>query len=377
MFQLSQQDIHLGAVASSKQQAIQLVASALTQAGCVSAAYVDGMLQREQQTSTYLGSGIAIPHGTTDTRDLVLKTGVQVFQFPQGIAWGEDQTAYVVLGIAARSDEHLALLRQLTHVLSDERVAARLASTTSAEELRSLLMGEQQMPEFRFDTSLISLDVATDNLLTLQALNAGRLQQIGAADASFVSHAVSHKPLNLGQGIWFNDSAEGNLSSAAAIARPAAPFTVEGETVALLLTVSAADDQILAPIDYLTNLLVAQKAERLLTADAATLLALLTSDVPEASEVLTAEFTIRNEHGLHARPGTMLVNVIKQFSSEITVTNLDGSGKPANGRSLMKVVALGVKKGHKLRFTASGSDAEQALAAIGEAITSGLGEGAA
>ncbi|MEQ9916735.1 fused PTS fructose transporter subunit IIA/HPr protein [Pectobacterium aroidearum] len=377
MFQLSQQDIHLGAAASNKQEAIQLVASALTEAGCVNAGYVDGMLQREQQTSTYLGSGIAIPHGTTDTRDLVLKTGVQVFQFPQGIAWGEDQTAYVVLGIAARSDEHLALLRQLTHVLSDDRVAARLASTTSAEELRSLLMGEQQLAEFRFDTSLIALDVVTDNLLTLQALNAGRLQQVGAADASFVSTAVSNKPLNLGQGVWFSDSAVGNLSSAAAVARPATPFSVDGENVALLVTVAAADDQAFAPIDYLSNLLIAQKAERLLTADAPTLLALLTSDVPEESEVLTAEFTIRNEHGLHARPGTMLVNVIKQFTSEITVTNLDGTGKPANGRSLMKVVALGVKKGHKLRFTASGSDAEQALAAIGDAITSGLGEGAA
>ncbi len=53
---------------------------------------------------------------------------------------------------------------------------------------------------------------------------------------------------------------------------------------------------------------------------------------------------MRNEHGLHARPGTMLVNTIKQFNSDITVTNLDGTGKPANGRSLMKVVALGVKK---------------------------------
>ncbi|MEC5318529.1 fused PTS fructose transporter subunit IIA/HPr protein [Brenneria populi subsp. brevivirga] len=377
MFQLSQQDIHLGAVASSKQEAIRLVASALTQAGCVSAAYVDGMLKRETQTSTYLGNGIAIPHGTTDTRDLVLKTGVQVFQFPQGVTWGEDQTAYVVLGIAARSDEHLALLRQLTHVLSDDRVAARLASTTSAEELHDLLMGEQQMPEFRFDTSLISLDVATDNLLTLQALNAGRLQQVGAADTRFVSHVVSNKPLNLGQGVWFSDSAEGNLSSAAAVARPAAPFDVDGESVALLVTVAAADDQVYAPIDYLTKLLTEQKAERLLKADAPTLLALLTSDVPEENDVLTEEFTVRNEHGLHARPGTMLVNVIKQFSSEITVTNLDGTGKPVNGRSLMKVIALGVKKGHRLRFTANGDDAEQALAAIGEAINSGLGEGAA
>ncbi|MCW2473454.1 MULTISPECIES: fused PTS fructose transporter subunit IIA/HPr protein [unclassified Symbiopectobacterium] len=376
MFQLSQQDIHMGATAGNKQDAIQQVAAALAAAGCVSPAYVDGMLQRELQTSTYLGNGIAIPHGTTDTRDLVLKTGVQVFQFPQGIAWGEE-TAYVVLGIAARSDEHLALLRQLTHVLSDENVAERMAKTASAEELRSLLMGEQQGADFRFDTSLITLDVATDSLLTLQALNAGRLQQIGAVDAGFVSAVVSQKPLYLGQGVWLSDNPQGNLASAVTVSRPTAAFTAHDEPVALLITVAAADEQALAPIDYLSNLLIAQKAERLLKADAATLLALLTSDVPEDNDVLTADYTIRNEHGLHARPGTMLVNVIKQFTSEITVTNLDGTGKPANGRSLMKVVALGVKKGHKLRFTAAGSDAEQALVAIGEAINSGLGEGAA
>ena len=69
MFQLSQQDIHLGAAASDKQDAIRQVAAARTQAGRVSEGYVDGMLARELQTSTYLGNGIAIPHGTTDTRD--------------------------------------------------------------------------------------------------------------------------------------------------------------------------------------------------------------------------------------------------------------------------------------------------------------------
>ncbi|NTY90077.1 fused PTS fructose transporter subunit IIA/HPr protein [Serratia fonticola] len=377
MFQLSQQDIHLGAAASGKQEAIRQVAAALTSAGCVSAAYVDGMLQRELQTSTYLGNGIAIPHGTTDTRDLVLNTGVQVFQFPQGIEWGEGQTAYVVIGIAARSDEHLALLRQLTHVLSDDSVAEQLAKTTSAEELRSLLMGEKLAAEFKFDASLIALDVAADSLMTLQALNAGRLQKIGAVNAQFVSDVITRKPLNLGQGIWLSDSTEGNLTSAATVSRPAQAFDEEGEKVALLLTVAVADQQPLTVLNYLSDLLVSQKAERLLNADAVGVLALLTSEVAEESAVLSAEYVVRNEHGLHARPGTALVNVIKQFSSEITVTNLDGSGKPANGRSLMKVVALGVKKGHHLRFTACGDDAEAALKAIGEAISEGLGEGAA
>ncbi|MFP1758556.1 fused PTS fructose transporter subunit IIA/HPr protein [Lonsdalea quercina] len=376
MFQLSQQDIHIGASAGDKQEAIKQVASALTEAGCVSEGYVEGMLQRELQTSTYLGNGIAIPHGTTDTRDLVRKTGVQVFQFPKGIAWGDNQTAYVVLGIAARSDEHLALLRQLTHVLSDDSVAERLATTTSTEELRSLLMGEQQAAELRFDASLISLNVATDNLITLQALNAGKLQQIGAVDARFVSDVVASKPLHLGDGIWVSDSQEGNLISALAISRPLEPFSVDDEKVAMLLTMSAVDDQVNAPIDYLSKLLSAGKSDSLLSADAPTLLTLLSSEVTEESNALVAEFVIRNEHGLHARPGAMLVNVIKQFTSEITVANLDGTGKPANGRSLMKVVALGVKSGHRLRFTANGSDAEAALKAIGEAIASGLGEGA-
>lgn len=64
-----------------KEEAIRQVAAALVQAGNVAEGYVDGMLAREQQTSTFLGNGIAIPHGTTDTRDQVLKTGVQVFSF--------------------------------------------------------------------------------------------------------------------------------------------------------------------------------------------------------------------------------------------------------------------------------------------------------
>ena len=147
--------------------------------------------------------------------------------------------------------------------------------------------------------------------------------------------------------------------------------------MALLVTVSAVDERPLEVLSYLSTLLQNGKADRLLKADAAGVYALLTSEVDEQAEVLSAEFTIRNEHGLHARPGTALVSVIKQFNSDITVTNLDGSGKPANGRSLMKVVALGVKKGHRLRFTASGEDAQQALNAIEEAINSGLGEGAA
>ncbi|EBW4973024.1 HPr family phosphocarrier protein [Salmonella enterica subsp. enterica] len=376
MFQLSVQDIHPGEQAGNKEEAIRQIAAALAQAGNVAGGYVDGMLAREQQTSTFLGNGIAIPHGTTDTRDQVLKTGVQVFQFPQGVTWGEGQVAYVAIGIAASSDEHLGLLRQLTHVLSDDSVAEQLKSAITAEELRALLMGEKQSEQLKLDNETMTLDVIASSLVTLQALNAARLKEAGAVDAAFVAKTINDSPMNLGQGIWLNDSAEGNLRSAVAVSRATQAFDVEGEKAALLVTVAMNDEQPIAVLKRLGDLLLNNKADRLLSADAATLLALLTSDDALTDDVLSAEFVVRNEHGLHARPGTMLVNTIKQFNSEITVTNLDGTGKPANGRSLIKVVALGVKKGHRLRFTAQGEDAEQALKAIGDAIAAGLGEGA-
>jgi len=239
-----------------------------------------------------------------------------------------------------------------------------------------LLMGEQQSATLKLDNDTLTLDVVARDLVTLQALNAARLKEVGAVDAIYVARSINEQPLNLGQGIWLNDSAQGNLSSAIAVSRVATPFDVDGESVALLVSVAMADDRPIDVLKRLSDLLLAKKAEHLLNADAATLLALLTSDDAIADNLLTAEFVVRNEHGLHARPGTMLVNTIKQFNSDVTVTNLDGSGKPANGRSLMKVVALGVKKGHRLRFTAQGDDAEQALKAIGDAIAAGLGEGA-
>lgn len=98
------------------------------------------------------------------------------------------------------------------------------------------------------------------------------------------------------------------------------------------------------------------------------------SEIDLSAHTVTKEFVIHNEHGLHARPASVLVSVIKKYTSTIIVTNLDGTGHPASGRSLMKVIALGVKKGHRLKFEATGSDAQQAIEAIGKEIAAGLGE---
>ena len=375
MLELSESNIHLNANAADKQQAIEIAASALVQADNVENGYLQGMLARELQTSTFLGNGIAIPHGTLDTRSMVKKTGVQVFQFPQGIEWGEGNIAYVVIGIAARSDEHLSLLRQLTHVLSDEDTAAKLAKITDVAEFRAILMGETIEP-FEIPAANISVDVDTQSLLTLVAINAGQLQMQSAVENRFISEVINNAALPLGKGLWVTDSVVGNVKNALAFSRAKTIFSHNGKAVKGVITVSAISDQInptlarLLDDDVQTTLLNGNSTE------------ILTALLGSASDVETQSvegavvgtFTIRNEHDLHARPSANLVNEVKKFTSKITVQNLTRESEVVSAKSLMKIVALGVTQGHRLRFVAEGEDAKQAIEALGKVIADGLGE---
>ena len=375
MLELSESNIHLNANAADKQQAIEMAASALVQADNVENGYLQGMLAREQQTSTFLGNGIAIPHGTLDTRSMVKKTGVQVFQFPQGIEWGEGNIAYVVIGIAARSDEHLALLRQLTHVLSDEDTAAKLAKITDIAEFRAILMGETIEP-FEIPAANISLDVDTQSLLTLVAINAGQLQVQSAVENRFISEVINNAALPLGKGLWVTDSVVGNVKNALAFSRAKTIFSHNGKAVKGVITVAAVSDQInptlarLLDDDVQTTLLNGNSTE-ILTALLGSENEVETQSVEGA---VVGTFTIRNEHGLHARPSANLVNEVKKFTSKITVQNLTRESEVVSAKSLMKIVALGVTQGHRLRFVAEGEDAKQAIKALGKAIADGLGE---
>ena len=375
MLELSESNIHLNANAIDKQQAIEMAASALVQADNVENGYLQGMLARELQTSTFLANGIAIPHGTLDTRLMVKKTGVQVFQFPQGIEWGEGNIAYVVIGIAARSDEHLSLLRQLTHVLSDEDTAAKLAKITDVAEFCAILMGETIDP-FEIPAANISLDVNTQSLLTLVAINAGQLQVQSAVENRFISEVINNAALPLGKGLWVTDSVVGNMKNALAFSRAKTIFSHNGKAVKGVITVSAVGDQInptlarLLDDDVQTTLLNGNSTEIL------TALLGSSSDVETQSVegAVVGTFTIRNEHGLHARPSANLVNEVKKFTSKITMQNLTRESEVVSAKSLMKIVALGVTQGHRLRFVAEGEDAKQAIEALGKAIADGLGE---
>lgn len=394
MLQLTKDDIYLEQQAENKQEAIKKIAQALTERGFVQNGYVDGMLERESQAATYLGSGIAIPHGTTKTRHLVQKTGVQVFYFPQGVTWGDDgEKTYIAIGIAASSDEHLTLLRQLTHVLGDDDVAERIKKIQTKDDVMLLLTGQSSNTENEqiISDDLLLLDIPADNIETLQALNASRLKRVAAVNANFIAQSLEQKPTYLGQGVWLSDCLEGNLKNAIAVSRTNSTVKEGDKNVKLLITVSLKSDELDTVIKRLASLAYQQKLQQLHTADKQQVIALLLGDdatdkhceessmssvtTDANSNEITREFTVLNSHGLHTRPASVLVKTVKQFQSTITVANLDGTGVAVSATSLMKLVALGAKKGCRLQFVAIGDDAEQALDTIGQAIKDGLGEG--
>ncbi|PTB31277.1 fused PTS fructose transporter subunit IIA/HPr protein [Photobacterium phosphoreum] len=370
MLSLSKNDITMQQMASNKQDAIKALAADLEATGLVQTGYVNGMLAREQQNSTYLGNGIAIPHGTTETRNLVNHTGVKIHHFPQGVPWGNDQTAYIAIGIAAKSDEHLGILKQLTKVLSADGMEEKLRRCESEQAIIALLNGDEQQ-EAECNPELILQQFPAQDLLQLTAVAAGLIKYQGFAETATVTDAINQGATYLGQGLWLVKSNKQVKRTAIAVVTPQVPFEELGHPVAGMIMVAANNMAHKANLEHLTNLIYQGKVSQWLAASAQEMVTALTQVSLEGSQ---ATFAIRNPHGLHARPGAMLVNTTKKFDANIQVINITSDSKPVNAKSLMKVIGLGVKCGHELQFTAQGSDAEAALIAIGQAIADGLGE---
>jgi mannitol PTS system EIICBA or EIICB component len=144
-FQLRAQDVFLAQQATNKEQAIRFAGEQLVNNGYVKPAYIEAMLAREALASTYLGESIAVPHGTIEAKAEILCTGVVICQYPQGVSFGEqpDERARLVIGIAARHQEHMALLAQLTSALEGSQRIEALAMAPTVEDFLSLLNSEE------------------------------------------------------------------------------------------------------------------------------------------------------------------------------------------------------------------------------------------
>lgn len=139
--ELEPSNVQLNSRVVTKVEAIQAAGKLLINSQYMKTGYVDSMLAREKVANTFLGNGIAIPHGLPKDRDLILRTGIAVLQVPGGVQWNRGEVVHLVVAIAARSDEHIGILANLTNILMDEETVRKLSTTKDPGDIIRALSG--------------------------------------------------------------------------------------------------------------------------------------------------------------------------------------------------------------------------------------------
>lgn len=135
---LRMENIKLGLPSVEKEEAIRMAGRLLAESGYVGEKYIEAMIARERDISTYIGRGIAIPHGVSSAKESIKKSGLVVLQFPDGVRFGEE-TAYLIVGIAGKDNEHLSILGNIATAIGDEeKKIDHLYRTENKEELYQL-----------------------------------------------------------------------------------------------------------------------------------------------------------------------------------------------------------------------------------------------
>ncbi|MEO3861907.1 PTS sugar transporter subunit IIA [Acrocarpospora sp. B8E8] len=135
--------VRLTAVADSRDEAIRQCGQALVDVGAVDERYINAMIERERSISTYVGEGVAIPHGTLAAKDAVHHDAICVLRFPDGVDWNGEQVT-VCVGIAARGDGHVRLLAELAQILLDPDSARALRDATEISAVVDLLQPSRE-----------------------------------------------------------------------------------------------------------------------------------------------------------------------------------------------------------------------------------------
>jgi mannitol PTS system EIIA component len=130
--------VRLDARATGRDDAVRQCGELLVRIGAVEEPYIASMLDRERSVSTYLAEGVAIPHGTAQGKDAVLRDALAVVRFPEGADWNGEKVT-LAIAIAARGDGHMEILAELAQILLDPERARGLREATTAEEIAALL----------------------------------------------------------------------------------------------------------------------------------------------------------------------------------------------------------------------------------------------
>lgn len=139
---LCNQNIVLNVKREEKFEAIKRAGRLLVQNGYVEEGYIEGMINREKEITTYIGNGIAIPHGMNQYVKYIKESGIVIIQYPEGVDFGEGNIAYLVIGIAGKNDDHMSLLSKIAITCQYEESVKKLVESKSKDEIIKLILEE-------------------------------------------------------------------------------------------------------------------------------------------------------------------------------------------------------------------------------------------
>ncbi|MGE8024874.1 PTS sugar transporter subunit IIA [Staphylococcus pasteuri] len=134
---LSNENIFINVSVASQNDAIEKAGQALVDSGAVTENYIQAMKDREDVVSTFMGNGLAIPHGTEEAKGNVIQSGLSLLQIPEGVDWNGEEVK-VVVGIAGKDGEHLDLLSKIAITFSEEENVERIINAKSADEIKQV-----------------------------------------------------------------------------------------------------------------------------------------------------------------------------------------------------------------------------------------------
>ncbi|WP_372713366.1 PTS mannitol transporter subunit IICBA [Ilyobacter sp.] len=129
--------IILGLPSIPKEEAIKKIGMQMAEMGYVENTYYEYMLERESKSTTFIGNNVAIPHGTLEGKASVLRTGIVINQYPEGVDFGDGNIAYLLIGIAGKNDEHVDIISNIADAIEEEETVELLSKTTDIEEIYS------------------------------------------------------------------------------------------------------------------------------------------------------------------------------------------------------------------------------------------------
>ncbi|MCU4563418.1 phosphoenolpyruvate--protein phosphotransferase [Acinetobacter sp. WU_MDCI_Abxc222] len=370
MLALEPRHIHMNQHAVDKKHALQCLVDILVKDGLVTPDYITGLINREQQSATYLGQGIAIPHGTPQSREFILETGIRLAHFPEGIIWDGENRIYLAVVIAAKSDEHLQVLQILTRALMHD-VSEQVKNAKQPEQIIEIL--QAQPLSLTLHENLIQTEIESQDIEDLFWSASQILKKHNFVKCGFLSSLDPDQVIQLQDQIWSISSSKFVQQPAISIVKPRHALDLGGQKLNTLVCIAANEQLDSQRFNRLIDILfnpeqVAQLDQTQAPNEIAKIIgADVIPDWPHRSVVLA------NAHGLHARPATHLVNLTKSFQGDIQVAVDEGNFVSA--KSLTRLLALGCKRGQTLRFIAEPeTDAVEALDKVILAVQQGLGE---